>query len=182
GSGSDDGDDNGDLAYADDDQAPQVSCTLTLQPSVGLTAGSVVAVTIAGNASFAAVSHMSGCAGAAAIAAGGGSFSFTVPAGGCSGPLVFAEALSVTGAGGGALAQAVNVAGTSSGSAAVQATSSDGSAFTLPIVQPGNGNGNGQGNGNGNGQGNGNNHSVPACQNSHGRAPEHNPHCRGGDD
>ncbi len=188
-------DDNGDdLAYSDDNQAAGVRCTLTLQPSAPLAASTMLTVQIGGNAAFASVSYDGGCAAAPFVSVGGASFSFAVPDGGCAGPLVFAETLSVTGAGGGPLAQTAAASGASSGAITILATRRDGSAFTLPSTQNGNGgnggdndngNGNGRGNGGGNGgagNGNGDNHSVPACQNSRGRARQQNPHCQGGDD
>lgn len=176
-------DDNGDdLAFADDAQVAGVSCTLSLQPSAPLAAGAMVTVQIGGNAAFASVNYGSGCASAPAVSTGGASFSFPVPDGGCAGPLVFSESLSLTGSGGGALAQTATVSGASSGSVTIPATRSDGSAFTLPSAQNSGGNGQGNGGGNGQGNGNGDNHTVPACQNSRGRAQQHNPHCQGGDD
>ncbi len=195
GDSSNDDDSGDDLAYADDNQAAGVSCTLTLQPSAPLAAGTMLTVQIGGNAAFASVSYDGGCASAPFISVGGASFGFAVPDGGCAGPLVFSETLSVTGAGGGALAQTAAASGASSGAVTVAATRNDGGAFTLPSTQNGNGGDNGGGNGNGNGRGNGNgggngsgagngngdNHSVPACQNSRGRARQQNPHCQGDD-
>jgi hypothetical protein len=167
------------------------SCTLSFQPSLNLAAPAVVSVTSSGG-TLTTVQYQSGCLNTAAVTMSGSGFSFMPPSGGCGGqgPIVFSE--TVTGQPG-TITETVSVSGTYAGSASfsAQLSSSNGG---------GNGNGNGDdddhghgnqggdqgddGQGDGNGQGNGHNHNVPACQNSHGRAPQKNPHChnQGGDD
>jgi hypothetical protein len=112
-------------------QSQQVTCLLSVQSSQAL-AGSPVTVSLAGNATYTRVQYVSGCQSAPAITMNATSFSFSIPSGGCFGPIVVGETLATTGQGGGTLTQMVSVGGTNAETQTFTATDQNGNTFMLP--------------------------------------------------